>query len=504
MGIGGLKETGGTMETDDIIRAQASPGIPNAGGIKPKLGAGCLYLFAMPFCGFGLFALMESIRYLLAGNLPQAAYGGIFGIAFCGVGFGLIYSVRLGTRSVAARDRLRAANPDRPWLWREDWTAGNIPTSTGNSASMLVGFAVLCFVVSAPGVYAIPQEMAKRNNLILLVLLFPLVGLWLLGQAARAAARWRVVRGAAFAMDSVPGQIGGTLAGKITLPMELRPTGNFTLGLRCVNRVTSGSGNSSSTWEHVLWNDEQTASSDGASVPVAFYIAPDTPASDNSNSNNEIIWRLTASAPTAAGKFDAQFEVPVFKVAETAEQRRQAESVRASEHQQVESYVHPEASRITMRQTPGGATEVYFPPLRSPGATLSLAAFTAIWSACLWLMHAMHVPFIFVLVWGFFEVILVLFLLSMFAAVRVRVGDGEVVIAKSLADLVYSRRRIAAGDVTNIEAVAGMTANNTVYNQLRLSYGGNRHYDFADGISDKREADWLADQISQRLGLKQP
>ena len=119
-------------------------------------------------------------------------------------------------------------------------------------------------------------------------------------------------------------------------------------------------------------------------------------------------------------------------------------------------------------------------------------------------MHAMHVPSIFVLVWGFFEVILVLFLLSMFAAVRVRVGDGEVAIVKSLADLVYSRRRIAAGDVTDIEAVAGMTANNTVYNQLRLSYGGNRHYDFADGISDKREADWLADQISQRLGLKQP
>ena len=139
------------METDDIIRAQASPGVPNAGGVKPKLAAGCLYLFAAPFCGFGLFALMESIRYLLAGNLPQAAYGGIFGIAFCGVGFGLIYLVRLGTRTVAARDRLRAANPDRPWLWREDWTAGNIPASTGNSAAMLVVFAVLCFVVSAPG-----------------------------------------------------------------------------------------------------------------------------------------------------------------------------------------------------------------------------------------------------------------------------------------------------------------------------------------------------------------
>jgi hypothetical protein len=34
-----------------------------------------------------------------------------------------------------------------------------------------------------------------------------------------------------------------------------------------------------------------------------------------------------------------------------------------------------------------------------------------------------------------------------------------------------------------------------------VTYGRNRNFDFADGIRDKREADWLADQISQRLGL---
>jgi hypothetical protein len=325
-----------------------------------------------------------------------------------------------------------------------------------------------------------------------------------LGQAVRAAARWRVVRGSAFEMDSVPGQVGGTLAGKITLPAELRPNGNFTLGLRCVNRVTSNNSGSTSasTWEHVLWNDEQTASSDGANVPVAFYIAPDTPASDYSNGNNEIIWRLSAGAPTAGGKFDAQFEVPVFKVSQTAEQQRQAEAVRTAEHRQVESYVHPEASRITMRQTPGGATEVYFPPLRSPGATLATVAFTAIWSAIFWLIHALHVPLIFIIGWGFFDVILVLILLSLLATVRVRIGDGAVTIQKALLGLVYSRRRIAASDVSGVAAVAGMTVDNTVYSQLRLSYGGHRKYDFADGIRDKREADWLADQISQRLGLK--
>jgi hypothetical protein len=488
---------------DNIVTEQTSPDVSTAGA-RPQLAIECLYLFALPFGGFGLFAMMRSIRYLLAGNLAMTAYTAMFAVVFGGVCFGLVYAFRRGAQLAQARDRMRAANPDQPWLWRKDWAAGRIPASIGNSALVLCGCAVLCFAASAPGVYAIPQELAKHNNLILLVLLFPLAGLALLGQAVRAAARWRVVRGSAFEMDSMPGQVGGTLAGKITLPAELRPTGNFTLGLRCVNRVTSNGGsNSSSTWEHVLWNDEQTASSDGANVPVAFDIAPDTPASDYSNSNNEIIWRLCARAPTAAGKFDAQFEVPVFKVSQTAEQQRQAEAVLAAEHQQVESYMHPEASRITMRQTPGGATEVYFPPLRSPGATLATVAFTAIWSSIFWLIHTLHVPLIFIVGWGFFDVILVLILLSLLATVRVRIGDGAVTIQKALMGLVYSRRRIAASDVSGVAAVAGMTVDNTVYSQLRLSYGGHRKYDFADGIRDKREADWLADQISQRLGLKQ-
>src|SRR6266478_5606721 len=52
-----------------------------------------------------------------------------------------------------ARDRLRAANSDHPWLWREDWVAGRIPASIGNSARMLCGCAGLCFAASAPVVY---------------------------------------------------------------------------------------------------------------------------------------------------------------------------------------------------------------------------------------------------------------------------------------------------------------------------------------------------------------
>ena len=487
----------------DQPNSVSSSSVGNSVGVSPRLVSGCLYLFAAPFCGFGLYAFTMGLRSLLSGDLAGAAYAGAFGVGFSAVGFGLVYLLRRGARVVQAQERMRTESPDRPWLWREDWAAGRIAASGGVLPMVLVGGAVLCFGASAPIIYVIPRELARHNAAILIILLFPFAGFVMLVQAVRAAARWRVVRGAAFEMDSVPGQIGGTLAGRIVLPAGVIPNGEFTLVLRCVNRVTTNSGNSSSTWEHVLWTDERVALSDGAAIPVAFYIAADMPSSDFRNVRNEIIWRMSATGPTAAGKFDALFEVPAFKVAETADQERKAEEVRAEEHRQLETYVHPAASRIALRLTPGGATEVYFPPLRNPGAALATVVFTAIWSAILWFIHAAHTPRMFLYGWGFFDAILVLILLSMVAAVRVRVGMDEITIDKSLAVMVYSRRRIRAGDVKSVSAIPGMTVNNEVYSQLRITYGAGRTFDFADGIRDKREADWLADQIAQRLGLKQ-
>jgi hypothetical protein len=208
----------GLGDTGNIVTEQQSQGVMPAARARPQLATGCLYLFALPFGGFGPFALMWSIRYLFAGNLAMTAYTATFAVVFGGVGFGLIYAFRRGAQLAQARDRLRAANPDQPWLWGEDWVAGRIPASIGNSALVLSGCAVLCFAASAPVVYAIPQELARHNNLILLVLLFPLAGLALLGQAVRAAARWRVVRGSAFEMDSCRARSAGRSRAKSLCP----------------------------------------------------------------------------------------------------------------------------------------------------------------------------------------------------------------------------------------------------------------------------------------------
>ncbi|HEY8994049.1 MAG TPA: hypothetical protein VIM71_05270, partial [Lacunisphaera sp.] len=97
------------------------------------------------------------------------------------------------------------------------------------------------------------------------------------------------------------------------------------LTLKCVRRETRGSGKNRSTTDNVLWEHEERIAPDkwltgaeGTRVPVLFYIPPECTGTDNSDRNNEIVWRLSASAATAGVDFATQFTVPVFATGETA------------------------------------------------------------------------------------------------------------------------------------------------------------------------------------------
>jgi len=75
----------------------------------------------------------------------------------------------------------------------------------------------------------------------------------------------------------------------------------------------------------VLWEREELIPREkwmsglgGTRIPVLFYIPPECAATDDSDSNNEIVWRLAAGAETAGVDFAVQFVVPVFATGATA------------------------------------------------------------------------------------------------------------------------------------------------------------------------------------------
>ena len=259
-----------------------------------------------------LLAAMVAITRAREGHWDQAALAASIMLACGGASVGASRWVRSHARAVGPSERLRAANPDAPWMWREDWAAGEVRTSVRADANRLTLIAIAWCVVTLPILFIAPLRAFRDADYSALPsLIFPLIGLALLAWAMRLRRRLRQYGESRFMLASMSGQIGGSLSGSIHIDLSLATGQQVALELECVNRTTRGAWHNLTTWDRTLWRSDQMSMSDSAgSIPVAFMIATDCRPTDDSNPNSRIIWRLGARA----GGYRAEFEVPVFRM----------------------------------------------------------------------------------------------------------------------------------------------------------------------------------------------
>lgn len=227
-----------------------------------------------------------------------------------------------------------AAASDAPWSRRPDWAAGQIKSS--NKSTMIGAWVFAGLWNSISWIIAIVFQTAAREegtHDAWFVWFFPAIGIALLVWAIRATARWRKFGEATLELAGPCGAIGGVLAGRLQLGRFVQPDDGFRLTLRCVRRVTTGSGKNRSTHESELWQTEQRVAGGTDTMAVQFYIPPDCEESSDENPNSRVIWRLDVKAKVPGVDYLAQFEVPVFRVALTPEQVALAEQVRAAGQQ---------------------------------------------------------------------------------------------------------------------------------------------------------------------------
>ena len=217
---------------------------------------------------------------MLAGLIPTVfLFVGLGGLVWVFVGGGR------GPKLAAGRDG------DLPWKLREDWACGRIVSSGKPMAIGAWVFAVVWNALSLPVLVILVNEwMRSRNQMLLVGMLFPAIGVGLVIWAIRATARWLRFGDSVFEMSAVPGLVGGALEGTIRLSQPVRTADGFGLKLSCVNRVTTGAGKNRSTVEHILWTEDQRVEGGlGDRVAVAFYIPPDCRETASDNANNTII-----------------------------------------------------------------------------------------------------------------------------------------------------------------------------------------------------------------------
>ncbi|MCG3148352.1 MAG: hypothetical protein PCFJNLEI_01795 [Verrucomicrobiae bacterium] len=462
--------------------------------LKPKAALGCLTLFLLPFflAGFGIIA--AGARKVFRGEKDGWLIIG-FGLFFAAFAGGFYWLGIRGTKDSALQAARREQFANEPWKIREDWATGRI-RSTNKSGQILAWvFAIFWNAIAWSVVFIIPKELAKGNREVLIALLFPAVGIGLLIWAIRATIRQRKFGETELVLQTIPGAVGGVLAGTLRFQQPLVTMAGVNLRLSCINRVTTGTGKNRSTHNHVRWQEEQTLQKN-QDVPVFFRLPPDLPVTDSSQPNNEILWQLEARAETPGVDYFATLDVPVFAVAQP---NPPVADPTTAFRESPALYQPPANSRVRFDQFARGGPTFHFPPARNLGAAAGLAIFALIWSGAIWLMIVKGAPVLFPIIFGLFEVLMLVGLAHMLLwGTRVIITPGEVRLESGIGS--WRRVRvIPRSEIAEFKLAAGMQAGQRLYHDIKLHLTTGKSVTLASSLPDKREAEWLLDRMCECL-----
>ena len=208
-------------------------------------------------------------------------------------------------------------NPETNWQDIGDWKNGRVRSGAKSLIWISLLFGVAFTGLSAPAVLAIPDELAKENYLILVVLLFPLVGISALALSVYSVMAWRKYGVTELILDPVPGSIGGDFGGRIETRIPYHADNTINITLNCQHRRTTGSGKNRSTKTTTKWQREGLAqtsrlSNGGTGIAFRFDIPENLPQSERASSNYHQ-WVLQLDCELPGIDFNRSFTVPVFE-----------------------------------------------------------------------------------------------------------------------------------------------------------------------------------------------
>jgi hypothetical protein len=498
-----------------------------------KAGSAFVFLFGLPFFGFGLFfalAMLSSSPAIHKNGNPIA--GAAFGFFFALIGAGLMFAAVYGYQKLKQHEAIKEANPGSPWLWRADWATSKSLSLTRNSAiGWWIGTILVSMVVVPVLTTALPPLLRASDPkaFILIGLCFP-PAILLVG-ALRSTLRRERYGTTYLEFNSLPFSPGKRVSGQIQLRLPTSIPHGVDLQLSCVRRIITGSGKEETTNEIVLWQAENNVSQAalasgplGTAIPVDFEIPQDAYETDHEQPRDQLLWLLTAKADVPGVDYSDKFEVPVFRTAGSAASGAPAANFTTSsfatsfgsafgsaaagtapafdsDSSEVSAPLRP---RVVVSNTNEGFTEFYFPAFRNRGQTLGLLLFTAIWTGVVDFLAHSKAPLFFAAVFGLFDLILIYgFLQSAFGSTRIVVGGGKIISQRQLL-VGRSPREIPFNDVQSIVAGVGLQGSNAISASYRVSLQtkNGTNFSLADNISDRQEARWIVSQIEKLVGSK--
>jgi hypothetical protein len=462
------------------------------------LSVGCLVAFMLPFFAGGLVTAWTGIQGLQRGESGfQVIVPLIVGIVFIGFSTVLVVAAVTGFRRAAANAALRLQNPDKPWLWRKEWSDGVIVSHGAAQSASIAVFALFWNAIAIPSAFiAFTSTDVREQPAVLLVMIFPVIGMFLFIAAVYQLLRARKYGRSRVMLPHIPVSIGATCRGEIVTHVKERPENGFALKLQCLRRTVTGSGRNRSTQETELWRDDQRVSGlvavptvDGFRVPFSVEIPSDTKPTDERVVTDQIVWRLNVTAETPGIDYAAQFELPVFVTSETQhEVKRFVPSAT-----EVTSWTPQPASHITILPD-----EIRIASHARARDILAMFFFNVIWFGTIVVLYRFGAPMFFPIIFA------LLGLLVLYAMIDAVIGRTS--IRADSSGIVVRRTWFGAGmastiGVPDIKAiVANPTPNSSSY-EIDVIGSGDSKTQIARYIAERHDAEMLAARIERAVSL---
>ena len=387
------------------IRIRPTAGMP---------GGFFVYLFfQLVFMGAGGLAFGYAIWQYQQGAAMSQVY--VFG------GVGALFVVLSAFQVVRAWRRRQQAGPaeqreqqaEAPWRVRPEWRQpemvekGGWDWKTGMMALVWNGFSwplAAYFLV-------IEWQSASPEWSVLLVVIFPLVGIGLAWMALRGVLHRRKFGATTLVMEDMPGRLGRPLQMRMRTGVAQHdaPEDGFHARLSCYRRsvryTTDSDGDRRrEVKKNLLWRDEKRVRGrtygghNRIEVPVTFELPTDAPPSTPEERAERIMWEVEVDGEVPGLDFQSAFEIPVFPPDEApngsdqnGEEAPARESTAADEAEPASNpyagyelgteLTEPVSPGITMQRSPRGGLQLHFAAGRNKGSALLLTGLAVVMGA---------------------------------------------------------------------------------------------------------------------------
>lgn len=398
-----------------------------------------------------------------------------------------------------------ADRPEKPWELRPDWAAGRIESGSRKAMAFPLVFAAFWNAIAIPVPILAWEEITRDGDRVAyLILLFPVVGFFLIFWALRRVVVFRKFGNSVLELDTIPAFIGRGIRGKVLINNRIDPAEGFHVKLVCVSQRRTGTGKNRRTSESIKWQEERCVKDvrreyNRTVVPIEFPIDADVLQSDESDLDNKIIWRVLIAAEIPGVDYDASFDVPVYRSPEGASATSDQDAIAFGATPDKKSYQQPADSKIAVT-VKSHKTEIYFPPARNPRAAFGLTAFFAIWTGVVWGLGRLGAPLLFQIIFGLFDLLLAVMVLQMWLGItRLSLSPEGVRLSSGLV-FAPRTRQLNTDAIADIKKTVGMQSKQTPYYMIVIEGFDGSKVLAGRGIKSKREAEWLVDTMKDAVG----